>query len=289
MSRIEHEQWARRFLVFLVDRVRRFNGGDKFITYGVLAAQTGYPEPHRGNQFGRDIGITLGVMGHMFDDISVDGERVPLLQTLAVGQGSKLPGPGLREFDSTYPQLSTRKKKDFAKAEYRRIFAFGSRWETLLSMLGLSSSGKAAPRSQARNSGLHNPYGSEGSPEHIRLRDYVAANPSIVGVEPRVVGITEYPLKSGDRIDVVFESDSSIVGVEVKSRRSGSDDLERGLYQCIKYASVLNAEMKAELKQREVSCTLAIEGRLPPGLRRIQRRLGVVTLENVQPGGQDEE
>jgi len=132
MNTINHEYWARKILVYLVRRVRNFQGGEKFVTYGELAREISYPEPHTGNLFGKNIGKTLGVMGHLFDDIVVDGEKVPLIQALVVNQSQKLPSDGLKEFNSTYPKLSVQKKRDFVQSEYRRIFEFGSRWEKVL-------------------------------------------------------------------------------------------------------------------------------------------------------------
>ena len=60
MTEIDHEYWARLFLQTVVSRVRDFQGGTKYVTYGELARTVGYPEPHTGNLFGRNIGKTHG-------------------------------------------------------------------------------------------------------------------------------------------------------------------------------------------------------------------------------------
>ena len=286
MNNKEHIFWAREILGFLVNHVRDFNGGNKYVTYGAVAKSVGYPAPHTGNLFGNNIGKTLGVMGHLFDDMVINGERVPMLQALVVSSSGKLPSDGLKEFNATYPLLTKEKKKDFVQIEYRKIFEFGDRWEEVLTRLGIHNSKKAV-QDNKQSGGLYNPYGSEGSPEHRALRDYIAANPSIIGISINVKGITEYPLKSGDSIDVVFEDDNSIFAVEVKSERSGNDDIERGLYQCIKYEEVLRAEIKVNKKAKEVVCVLVLADSFPLKLRKDKNILGITVHENIKPPSMD--
>jgi len=281
MDNIEHAYWAKEILGFLVNHVRNFQGGDKFITYGAVAKAVGYPAPHTGNLFGSNIGNTLGVMGHLFDVMTIDGERVPMMQTLVVSSLDKLPSDGLKEFNATYPVLTKEKKKDFVQAEYRKIFEFGDRWEAVLNRLGINKSNKVV-KDNNKHSGLYNPYGSEGSPEHRVLRDYIAANPAKIGISIRAKGITEYPLKSGDFVDVVFEDENSIIAVEVKSERSGNDDIERGLYQCIKYAEVLKAENKVGKRSKEIVCVLVLADSLPFKLKMVRNILGITVHENIE-------
>ncbi len=280
MYKKEHEHWAKEILGFLVNHVRNFNGGDKYITYGAVAKAVGYPEPHTWNVFSNNIGKTLGEMGHMFDSMKIGGVSVPMIQALVVGSNKKLPSVGLKEFYPAYEFLTPEKKKDFVQAEYRKIFEFGDRWEEVLNRLGILKS-KEVVLGPMKPGGLYNPYGSEGSPEHRALRDFILANPSIVGVSANAKGIPEFPLKSGDFIDAVFEDDKSIVAVEVKSERSGNDDIERGLYQCIKYEEVLKAEDRVEKKSREIICVLVLADSLPFKLRKVRNILGITVYENI--------
>ena len=281
MSSIDHEKWAKESLVALIEHIRNFQGGDKYLTYGELAKKVGYPEPHTYNLFGKNIGETLSVMGHMFDDIVVDGENIPLIQSLVVSQKKKIPSAGLKEFNSNYPSLSDGKKRDFVNSEYKKIFEFGTRWEKLLNVLDIHKSNNLSDLEHSEKSNLHNPYGSEGSPEHIALREFVANNPSVIGLDCVASGITEYSLKSGDKVDVVFETSESLVGVEVKSKRSGTDDIERGLYQCIKYKAVLEAENQVNNKTADISCVLVMEGKLTRKLSEIQSKLDVRVFQNI--------
>jgi len=281
MGDIDHEFWARKTLAYLIKCIRNFQGGEKFVTYGLLAKEIGYPEPHIGNLFGRNIGRTLGVMGHLFDDILIDGEEVPLIQALVVNQSQKLPSDGLKEFNSTYPNLSIEKKRDFAQSEYRLIFDFGTRWETVLKQLGIQENEAGASHPiPSEPPGRHNPYGSEGSPEHVALRDFIANNPETIGLDNKIIGITEYPLKSGDAVDVVFETENEVIAVEVKSIRSGVDDIERGLYQCVKYQAVLGAENIIKNSQKRIRSLLVMQGVFPRKLIPVRKKLKLDAKES---------
>lgn len=281
MTDIDHRRYAQKALQELVSYIKNYSGGNKYITYGDLAKKINYPGLHTGNLFGLQIGRTLGVMGHLFDGILIDGETIPLIQTLVVSSGSKLPSDGLKEFNKTYPELSTEKKKDFAQIEYDKIFKFGNRWEKVLQLLNIESDQDTPP--DANSGKKFNPYGSEGSPEHRKLRDYIAANPSILNLPADVKGIVEYPLKSGDSVDVVFELSDRIVAVEVKSLRSNQDDIERGIYQCIKYKAVLDAENFITNSNKTIDVHLVIQDKLPLALKRLKDKLNINVRDEIIP------
>ena len=99
--------------------------------------------------------------------------------------------------------------------------------------------------------GLNFPGGGEGE-GHRRLREWVMTHPEAVDEQyARRPTATEVMLKSGDRVDVVIYLSDKLsdktVAVEVKSRVSNEADLERGVYQCIKYKAIMDAmDMNAE-------------------------------------------
>ncbi len=279
---IDHRYWAEKTLQYLISHIRDYKGGNKFVYYGELAEAIGYPEPYKGSVFGLRIGQTLGELGHMIESMVIDGEHPPYIQALVVKKGDKLPGDGLKEFYEDYPDLPRDKKKDLIAAEYERVFNFGSRWEKLLEELGLSTDKTSAKEKDRKANPLHNPYGSEGSPEHQKLRNHVYQNPQLLGISP-IARFREYPLKSGDFIDVVFETPTEIIGVEVKSYRSGHDDLERGVFQCIKYRAVLEAERTVASSSKKIECILITEPELPRHLRSVTKKLGVRFLDNFSP------
>lgn len=281
MTEYNHINEAKKCLAFLVNRLDNYLGGDKFITYGDLAKSIDYPEPHKGSYFGKQIGVTLGVMGHLFDSINVPDWKgpIPYIQAMVVGQNTKLPSDGLKEFKPDYPNFSTEKKKDYVKQEYQRIFNFGERWNFVLEELMIKPDKDLVSSQNIKIKKLFNPFGSEGSPEHKKLRDYISIHPKLVGFGDETKGITEYPLKSGDSVDVVFMSEDKVLGVEIKSKRSGEDDHERGIYQCIKYREVLKSEDKVNNLAREIDCILVHEEELTDKLNRVRIKLKVETKQ----------
>lgn len=89
-------------------------------------------------------------------------------------------------------------------------------------------------------------FGGPGEgPSHKTLKEYiheVAARVCKARVKRRQM---EYPLKSGDSVDVSAWNARKIWHIEVKSHTSNDKDIERGIYQSIKYAAAGEAEVKA--------------------------------------------
>lgn len=135
----EYEKFAKKALLFLVEHVRNFKGGNKSITYSDLAKAINFPGEYIGNAFGKKIGTTLGMMGHLYHNLIApdwDG-NIPMIESLVVHTGDGLPADGLKEFYPSYPDLSINGKKDFLKSEYEKIFIFGERWEWILEQINI--------------------------------------------------------------------------------------------------------------------------------------------------------
>lgn len=81
---------------------------------------------------------------------------------------------------------------------------------------------------------------------------------------------------------MVFEDENFVFAVEVKSERSGNDDIERGLYQCIKYEEVLRAEIKVNKKTKQVVCVLVLADSFPLKLRKTKNILDITVHENIK-------
>lgn len=86
---------------------------------------------------------------------------------------------------------------------------------------------------------------------------------------------TELRLLSGDEVDVALADDKRFVLVEVKSIRSGWDDMQRGIYQCVKYRAVMQAQMDVAGDVAEIEAVLVTEAKLPADLAALAKRLGV--------------
>ena len=117
----------------------------------------------------------------------------------------------------------------------------------------------------------------------MALRLWVKNNPEHIDARHRDVDAkTEVELLSGDRVDVVYRTPSEIVTIEVKSRDSNWPDLRRGVYQCVKYRAVMEAQ--EEDTGSTVHSLLVTESPLPADLDRIAKRLDVTHLR-VPPTG----
>jgi hypothetical protein len=129
-------------------------------------------------------------------------------------------------------------------------------------------------------------WGGGESEEHRKLKAYVLANPQLFDIQtgPGFFAEPEYPLLSADVIDVFFGTNEAWTGVEVKSIRSADDDLQRGVYQVVKYRAVLEAQalIQAPEAPRQVAVFLAVERALPQKLQQVAAKLGVQWREVIR-------
>ena len=126
--------------------------------------------------------------------------------------------------------------------------------------------------------------GGDGEgPNHEALRLWVQQHPQrVVSGLRGVVAETEVALLSGDRVDVVYRTAREVITIEVKSRDSNCDDLQRGIYQCVKYRAVMAAQEEEGLG-RPVRTLLVTETPLPVDLAQTAKRLDI-SLKVVSPG-----
>lgn len=85
-------------------------------------------------------------------------------------------------------------------------------------------------------------WGGGESPQHLALKLHVRDNPDCLGLGLTRKGKEEYVLPSLDGIDVLFRTAKRTYAVEVKPRNCGEAEHRRGLYQCVKYRALLEAE-----------------------------------------------
>jgi hypothetical protein len=116
------------------------------------------------------------------------------------------------------------------------------------------------------------------SAEHKALKEFVRDNPSCLGLglaDPMTS--CERALPSGDVMDVEIIDGARRIGVEVKSIRSADPDLNRGVFQCVKYRAVMVAQSRVEPDEAQCEVVLVTQRRLPEELRRLARRLKIRT------------
>jgi hypothetical protein len=172
----------------------------------------------------------------------------------------------------------------------KKIFVLGlnkeaieyQQWDWVLSALGLTPSVIDTTASEtAIRSGKFYGGGGEG-PDHKKLKEYIYNHPEVIGIKDIKKRDMEHILLSGDRLDVYFElADGSKVAVEIKPSTSPDADVMRGLYQCVKYKTILDAEDKVHGNKANNSAILVIGGELSPENRKVRNTLGVKALENM--------
>jgi hypothetical protein len=239
-------------------------------------------------------GSALDRVGRALQETSTRlGTDIPPLNALVVNAATGVPGSGCDWYMQKYTgrRREIRNKADRkAVAEEVQNMAFNfRRWNEILRLYGLPSSGPlglrrpVVKRPQQRRGG----WSSEGeSIEHARLVQYIAKHPQTAGL-PRSarVGLTEHCLLSGDRPDVLFRNRGRLVAAEAKSRLSNDADIERGIYQCVKYRALLRAEQKATMRIPNGAAVLVTERPLSSDLRDLADLLQVRTTVVAQRAG----
>lgn len=266
-----YQQRARRALPILV---RQAHAKSK-LYYGELAAELSMKNP-------RTLNFPLGSIGTALEQLSKEWkERIPSIQCLVVNQDTGLPGDGIGWFVrdlGEFQALSLRQRKSIVEGVLADVFAY-PRWNDVLDAFGLFPhvTGYEADLRAAASF-----VGGGESERHRVLKNYVAANPKVVGLPARTnKGLIEYHVPSGDSIDVLFLHAGTRLAVEVKSSVSDRADIIRGLFQCVKYRTVLTATIAVENSDDSAEAVLVLEGNLPRDLHAMRTTLRVNVIENV--------
>jgi hypothetical protein len=257
----------------------------------------------RYSEFGSFIGVfwrtvpqILGVIGRELERLEREFPGMPPIQLLVVTKTTGVPGDsGLIwavKDRALLATLSPTAKRALHEGVLQQVFAWG-RWREVLAAFGLEplplgvlSLGQLAAMVETSR-----PEGGEGE-NHRRLREYVAACPSAAKLDIGLpMGSTERLILSGDRVDVFFELPDQWICVEVKGSDSSEGDILRGIFQCVKYRAVLEAQrhyLKGTMLP-SVKVALILAGNLPLQLRPIVDLLDLrVTPCVVVPAGFDQ-
>lgn len=180
------------------------------------------------------------VLGYIRDDICVPRDY-PMINAIVVNQYTGLPG------HSFLPEGTDGLSKQEYKARFEqlrdKVFTFPN-WDSLLSELGLESIEKQ-PEDFHKEAYAYSDFISshptgEGE-NHLRLKNYIAENPHVIGLPTSACPSIEFQFVSGDSCDVTFDLDSNEYAVvEIKNGDRG--ELVKGIYQAIKYRALMKAE-----------------------------------------------
>ena len=125
--------------------------------------------------------------------------------------------------------------------------------------------------------------GGGESEHHKKFKAFVAANPEVLGFGKHLMlEEIEYKFLSGDTVDVMFTEKDLKVAVEVKSDISSIEDVLRGLFQCVKYKSLIEAEQIVQNQPPNSCVILALQGSLPDNLVEVKNVLGITVVDNIK-------
>jgi len=248
----EEAQKALPILVLLAKAGQR-------VSYGRLGKWIGVPNAQNMNMPLDLIGRRLKKLGKLWK------EEIPQIQTIVVNAGTGKPGKGI------FSHIS-----GTVEEEWEKIFAY-KRWGFVLASFGLPPSSRTAREIKEIEKSASRKRGGIGEgKEHKRLKEYIQNNPRSIGIRLKnLVPTPEKMLLSGDRMDVSFENKHHWVGVEVKPETSDEKDIERGLYQCVKYRAVMEKQILAWGIRKDVRVILALGGELPQHLDLERYKLGI--------------
>ena len=266
--------YQRRAFLALPLLVRQAEAGQT-IHYEQLASELGMPNPRNLNYVLGSIGTSLLHLGQLW------GHEIPAIQALVTNKSSGLPGRGFTEFLPD-PGAFRRATSAQQRAILRRItdkVRFYQRWMDVLAHF--EAQPWKGPPSEAATHSFGDHVGE--SPEHQAFKEAVRLHPAWFGI-PESPASVEYPFVTGDGVDVLFTQGTRMWGVEVKSAVSQEGDILRGLFQCVKYRALLQAEQAAAGNACFVDVYLACEHEFPAKLLGVAHVLGVEFFDRLGMG-----
>ena len=263
---------AKKALPYLVRQAK----AGQTIYYSDLAQELDVPNP-------RNLNYVLGAIGNALINLTERTKiEIPAIQCIVINKKEGLPGEGIGWFISKtdFSKLNRTQKQKVVAAQLTQISAF-QKWDWVLAELGLE---QLKPNLDKVINAAKAKRGSGGeSEQHKKFKDFISKNPSAVGLKPNLDnGLQEYKLISADTIDVLFTDKDLKIAVEVKSLISDTSDILRGLFQCVKYKYLLEAEQAINNIIPNCKVILALEGQLPNDLKLIKNILGIEVIEDAK-------
>lgn len=245
-------------------------------TYSDLIRELGYTKAFSA------IGKLLGYIDDVLKELGVKiQEDIPTLNALVKSKATNLPSHGFSYIHPSYDDMTDNAKRIFVMGLNQAAIDYDS-WDWILSLLGLTPSVIDTKNSEMFiRSGKFYGKGGEGE-NHKKMKEYVYNHPELLGLKTVKEKQMEYILLSGDRLDVFCRlKDDTCVAIEVKSSTSSDADIMRGLYQCVKYKSIMEAENKVHGIKNNVRTILVMEGSLSWENQLVRDTLGVTVVENL--------
>jgi len=247
------------------------------ITYSDLADELKMPNP-------RNLNYVLGLIGNTLLKLSEEWkEEVPPIQSIVINKNTEMPGEGVNWFIKNrkqYEESTPTEKKQLLLEMLSNVFHY-NKWLNVLECLKLKPNNDTTiifKKIISKNVG----YGSGEGEKHKQFKLLISENPNLIGLKGFTKGNIEHIFPSLDSIDVYFQNNTTIVGVEVKSETSNTNDVLRGLFQCKKYEALIEAENCVNGIRKEIKVLLALEKELPIELLSIKNILSVNVIDNIR-------
>ena len=263
--------------------IEAIHKGEPFVIYGDIKAEI------QAKLGGKKIFPTRigAVADSMMDKILKCDSNAPLINAL-ITRPDGLPGEGISCYlAKRYRDPKLKKWKTVNKSQKLKIVERERKkvrlytdWEKLEKKLFGSPASIKRLNQISKGKDGNSPDGRRGgapeSVEHKKLKEWVRKNPQKIGLSKSFdQGRAEVELESADIVDVMFTGGAQFAVVEVKSCRSGDGDLKRGIYQCVKYRAVKEAQEQPV--KTSVRAILVTERDLPNKLKTRARLLRVET------------
>lgn len=246
----------------------------KTISYSKLAELIGMPNP-------RNLNMVLAEIGYILSKLDRD---IPIIQSIVVSKTTGLPSTGLSEFIKGYDKVTNKEKRIIFEIEREKVFEY-DKWDAILRDLGLEPIiFDIEDEVRKIRSGK---YGKGGEGElHKAMKEIISKHPYVIGLSESATLISkEYTLWSADCVDIMFEykkgRTKTAIAIEVKASNSDSADIFRGLFQCIKYKSIMQAMNKIENTYSDFRVILALENELPIEYNEIRDILEIEVIDSL--------
>jgi hypothetical protein len=278
----EGQKWTDRIARLALPVLLGTAKAGKTITYRNLAHRLfelhGEPEPKGYRNYGNPI----GKIGKALETLAKQWKTpIPPLSAIVVLETSGLPGNGAYWFLKKYLKRPIKPSDRPACAQMAwKLSHEYPKWDAVASYFNIEIDEAV---SKVRPIKLPPPTQRGGGPEgeaHKALKAWVKVHPEIFrfnfGVFPH--GVTEQLIHSGDRLDVYFRNSKMLLAAEVKDCGCTDSELFRGVFQCVKYRSVLRATQLATGEIENAQAVLVTQRSLPREVVRLAELLNILVL-----------
>ena len=229
----------------------------KTVTYKEMAEHIGKELKLDKTNDWHHMGLVVGSL--MYNVQRICGMKIPPINILMIRSDTKLPGFGADPFVDNYigAQIDASALTDLDRAMLMQtliedVFTY-EKWEAVYRrVFGKKLAAQSLPKVSKKKPSKSQGGGKAGgeSAAHKALKRLVFENPyDVVGEGEHVhAAYPEVAFRSADRVDVLINCKESIYVVEVKPQGSDHDELQRGVYQCVKYKALAEAEERVNIE-----------------------------------------